>query len=150
MVLLLSKQSVNKRGFVQREANDAIERLRYKQPTDIYVIPLLLEPCEVPGHIAGRLQYVDLSTPGAWDQVRASLKFAAEQQSIELAQGLNVGPFHVFTDKIEAATTGAGSERSLMRGRLSGSTMALERILTTSPPSLLAQTTSHFSLRLTK
>lgn len=44
VVLLLSKRSVDKRGFVQREANDAIERLRYKQPTDIYVIPLLLEP----------------------------------------------------------------------------------------------------------
>lgn len=57
VVLLLSKRSVDKRGFVQREANDAIERLRYKQPTDIYVIPLLLEPCDVPAHISGRLQY---------------------------------------------------------------------------------------------
>lgn len=57
VVLLLSKRSVDKRGFVQREANDAIERLRYKQPTDIYVIPLLLEPCDIPGHISGRLQY---------------------------------------------------------------------------------------------
>lgn len=101
VVLLLSKQSVNKRGFVQREANDAIERLRYKQPTDIYVIPLLLEPCEVPNHIAGRLQYVDLSTAGAWVQVQASLKLAAEQQSIELARGLDAGPFRVFTEKFE-------------------------------------------------
>lgn len=39
VILLLSKNSVSKRGFVQREANDAIERLRYKHPTDIYVIP---------------------------------------------------------------------------------------------------------------
>jgi len=101
VVLLLSKQSVNKRGFVQREANDAIERLRYKQPTDIYVIPLLLEPCEVPNHIAGRLQYVDLSTAGAWEQVQASLKLAAEQQSIEIARGLDAGPFRVFTEKFE-------------------------------------------------
>ncbi|ASI69128.1 hypothetical protein BA022_11645 [Diaphorobacter nitroreducens] len=61
VVLLLSKRSVDKRGFVQREANDAIERLRYKQPTDIYVIPLLLEPCDVPAHISGRLQ--SASTP---------------------------------------------------------------------------------------
>lgn len=101
VVLLLSNKGVNKRGFVQREANDAIERLRYKQPTDIYVIPLLLEACDVPSHIAGRLQYVDLSTPGAWEQVRASLKLAAEQQSIDLAQGLNAGPFRVFTDTLE-------------------------------------------------
>ncbi len=107
VVLLLSSKSVNKRGFVQREANDAIERLRYKQPTDIYVIPLLLEPCEVPSHIAGRLQYVDLSTAGAWNQVRASLKLAAEQQSIELAQGLNAGPFRVFTEKLEDSWKGA-------------------------------------------
>jgi len=101
VVLLLSKQSVNKRGFVQREANDAIERLRYKQPTDIYVIPLLLEPCDVPSHIAGRLQYVDLGTSDAWRQVQASLKMAAEQQSIELTKGLDAGPFRVFTDKLE-------------------------------------------------
>lgn len=101
VVLMLSKQSVNKRGFVQREANDAIERLRYKQPTDIYVIPLLLEPCDVPSHISGRLQYVDLSTAGAWGQVQASLQIAAEQQSIELARGLDAGPFRVFTEKLE-------------------------------------------------
>jgi hypothetical protein len=107
VVLLLSKRSIGKRGFVQREANDAIERLRYKQPTDIYVIPLLLEPCDVPSHISDRLQYVDLSSAGAWDQVRASLKLAAEQQSIELAQGLSVGPFHVFTEKIEDQWEGA-------------------------------------------
>lgn len=107
VVLLLSNKSVNKRGFVQREANDAIERLRYKQPTDIYVIPLLLETCEVPAHIAGRLQYVNLSTPRAWDQVRASLKLAAEQQSIELAQGQNIGPFRVFTERLEDQWRGA-------------------------------------------
>ncbi len=107
VVLLLSKQSVNKRGFVQREANDAIERLRFKQPTDIYVIPLLLEPCDVPSHIAGRLQYVDLSTEGAWNQVQASLKLAAEQQSIELARGLDAGPFRVFTEKLEEQWQGA-------------------------------------------
>lgn len=107
VVLLLSSKSVSKRGFVQREANDAIERLRYKQPTDIYVIPLLLEACEVPSHIAGRLQYVDLSAAGAWDQVRASLRLAAEQQSVELAQGLISGPFRVFTEKLEDKWKGA-------------------------------------------
>lgn len=107
IVLLLSKNSVGKRGFVQREANDAIEQLRYKQPTDIYFIPLLLEPCDVPTQIAGRLQYVDISTSGAWDQVRASLKLAAEQQSIQLAEGLVVGPFRVFTEKFQEQWKGA-------------------------------------------
>lgn len=101
VILLLSQKSVNKRGFVQREANDAVERLRYKQPTDIYVIPLLLEPCEVPSQIANRLQYIELSTPGAWDQVRASLKIAAEQQSIVLEKGLILDEFQIFTETFE-------------------------------------------------
>lgn len=101
VVLLLSKRSVTKRGFVQREANDAIDRLRYKQPTDIYVIPLLLEQCEVPDHIAGRLQYVDLNVDGAWDQVRAALRIASEQQSIQIERGVIWGPFNVFTEKIQ-------------------------------------------------
>lgn len=107
VVLLLSKRSVGKRGFVQREANDAIERLRYKQPTDIYVIPLLLEQCDVPAYIAGRLQYVDLSTSGAWEQVRASLKLAAEQQSIDLVEGIVAGPFRVFTENLRDAWKGS-------------------------------------------
>lgn len=101
IILLLSKRSVDKRGFVQREANDAIERLRYKKPTDIYVIPLLLEPCEVPSNISGRLQYVDISTAGAWEQLRASLLLAAEQQSIELTNGLSAGPFSIFSEVLE-------------------------------------------------
>ncbi len=107
VILLLSKNSVSKRGFVQREANDAIERLRYKQPADIYVIPLLLNQCEVPSHIAGRLQYLDVSTPGAWEQVLASLKLAAEQQSIEITNGLPIGPFRVFTERFEEQWQGA-------------------------------------------
>ncbi len=101
VVLLLSKHSVTKRGFVQREANDAIERLRYKQPTDIYVIPLLLEQCDVPSYISGRLQYLDLNMEGAWDQVRASLHIASEQQSIQIERGIISGPFNVFTERIQ-------------------------------------------------
>lgn len=101
VVLLLSPRSVNKRGFVQREANEAIDRLRYKQPTDIYVIPLLLEPCEVPTQIAQRLQYVDLTTEGSWDQVRAALKVASEQQSIQIERGVAAGPFIVFEEQLK-------------------------------------------------
>lgn len=101
VVLLLSKRSVTKRSFVQREANDAIARLRYKQPTDIYVIPLLLEPCDVPDFIAGKLQYVDLNVDGAWDQVRAAIRIASEQQSIQIERGTLSGPFSVFNEKIQ-------------------------------------------------
>lgn len=106
ILLLLSPRSVDKRGFVQREANDAIENLRYKKPTDIYAIPLLLEKCDVPQPIAQRLQYIDMSSTHAWEQVLASLKIAAEQQSIELANGTTAGPFQIFTEVFEDQWTG--------------------------------------------
>lgn len=97
IVALLSKNSVSKRGFVQREANFALDRLKYKLPTDIYFIPVLLEPCEVPAHIASRVQYIDITTPNAWEQVLASLRLAATQQSIAIEQGTPFGPYNVIT-----------------------------------------------------
>jgi hypothetical protein len=99
--LLLSQNSVKKRGFVQREANDAIEKLRYKQPTDVFIIPLLLESCEVPMEIANRLQYIEVNNEDAWQRVKASLKLAAEQQSIEINEGIVIDQFRVFTEKFE-------------------------------------------------
>ena len=107
IALFLSPRSVSKRGFVQREANDAIDRLRYKQPTDIYVIPLLLEPCEVPLHIAQRLQFVDLTTDGAWGKVTTALAVAAEQQSIQLVSGTMAGPFVIFDNHLVEKWEGA-------------------------------------------
>ena len=44
---------------------------------------------------------MDLSLSDAWEQVCASLKLAAEQQSIELDKGINVGLFQVFNSKVE-------------------------------------------------
>ncbi|EJL76927.1 TIR domain-containing protein [Polaromonas sp. CF318] len=101
VILFLSPRSVTKRGFVQREANDAMEKLRYKLPGDIYAIPLLLESCEVPSHISDRIQHIDLRHTDAWIKVRASLNLAAEQQKIELRDGVEAGPFRIYTDKIE-------------------------------------------------
>jgi hypothetical protein len=100
VILFLSPRSVSKRGFVQREANEAIDNLRYKQPTDIYVIPLQLEACDVPPHISKRLQYENLQLPGAWERVLASLKLAATQQQVGAAEGVVHGPFRVFAEEI--------------------------------------------------
>lgn len=106
VVLLLSPRSVSKRGFVQREANYAIARLKYKLPSDIYVIPLLLEFCDVPDFIGSKLQYVDLSAPNSWELVRASLQVASEQQSIQLIHGSAHGPFTIFEERLKDTWTG--------------------------------------------
>ncbi|WOI45140.1 TIR domain-containing protein [Acidovorax sp. BLS4] len=100
VVLLLSPRSVGKRGFVQREAHDAVELLRYKKEGDIYILPLLIEPCEVPSFIAGKLQYIDMTTADAYSRVQEALKIAADQQKIELQRGTVAGLLRVFTESI--------------------------------------------------
>lgn len=100
ILLFLSEKSVSKRGYVQREANEAIENLRYKQPTDIYVIPLLLEHCELPTQMSKRLQYEDLQAPGAWDRVLLSLQLASKQQQIVQISGVVHDQFTVFDEEL--------------------------------------------------
>ncbi|MGT2495332.1 toll/interleukin-1 receptor domain-containing protein [Cupriavidus basilensis] len=52
VILFMSPRSVDKRSFVTREANNAVQNLRYKKQDDIYIVPVLLEECEVPDDIA--------------------------------------------------------------------------------------------------
>ncbi|WP_267116701.1 TIR domain-containing protein [Xanthomonas sacchari] len=96
ILLLLSPRSVSKRGFVQREANEALQKLVYKLPTDVYAIPILLEACEVPSHISARLQHIAWDTPFAKSSISASLALAAEQQSIKVEEGSEFGIFRVL------------------------------------------------------
>jgi hypothetical protein len=59
-VALLSKKSVGKRGFVQKEIRFALDVLGEIPPGQIYFIPLRLEPCEVP-QVIRSLHWIDLA-----------------------------------------------------------------------------------------
>lgn len=48
IVLLLSKISIAKRGYVQREFKLALEYCEQKFDSDIYIIPCKIDDCEVP------------------------------------------------------------------------------------------------------
>jgi len=106
VALLMSAHSVNKRGFVQREALEALEQLRYKKHDDIYILPLVLEPCEVPPTITDKLQYIDMTSPKAWERVREALSLAAEQQQIELQRGSIAGLLRVFPENVSDKNAG--------------------------------------------
>lgn len=94
VLMFMTPRSVNKRGYVQREINDALERLKSLLPGDIGVIPLMLEECEVPHKIARVLQYIRL--PNEWHTVVESLALAAQQRQIAVNEGLPLGPFRVY------------------------------------------------------
>lgn len=59
-VALLSKKSVGRRGFVQKEIRFALDVLGEIPPGQIYFIPLRLEPCEVP-QVIRSLHWIDLA-----------------------------------------------------------------------------------------
>lgn len=93
-LIFMTPRSVSKRGYVQREINDALDKQRYNLPGDIGLIPLMLEDCEVPVKISRSHQYIRL--PEGWNEVVESLELAAQQRSIAIHKGVEMGPFRMF------------------------------------------------------
>lgn len=52
IIILLSKTSVAKRGFVQREFKYALKYAEEKLNTDIYILPIKIDDCEVPEELS--------------------------------------------------------------------------------------------------
>ena len=59
-VALLSKSSVDKKGYVQKELRQAIDILEEYPADEIFVIPLLIDECEPTHDIIRELQWLDL------------------------------------------------------------------------------------------
>ncbi|HCY63452.1 MAG TPA: hypothetical protein DHV59_11610 [Oxalobacteraceae bacterium] len=106
VILFMSPRSVKKRSFVTREANTAIANLRYKKADDIYIIPVLIEQCEIPEEISERAQYIEISEPGAKNKIVASIMRAAEQQEIAILNGVEHGPYQVYSRSYEEKKPG--------------------------------------------
>jgi hypothetical protein len=69
----LSKRSINKRGFLQREIKNAIDIWQEKLPDDIFLIPVRLEECKVPESLSD-LQWVDIFEEDGWAQLLKALQ----------------------------------------------------------------------------
>ena len=75
---LLSPNSGNKRGFLQREISDALDLWQEKLPDDIYLIPVLLGACELPERLRC-FQYVQVYLPDGWDKLVEALRAGVER-----------------------------------------------------------------------
>ncbi|MCI0434396.1 MAG: TIR domain-containing protein [Gemmatimonadetes bacterium] len=72
VIICLSNISIAKRGYVQRELKIALDRGQEMLRDDIYIIPVRLEPCEVPDELAG-LQWVDVFEAEGWGRLIQAL-----------------------------------------------------------------------------
>jgi Cdc6-like AAA superfamily ATPase len=82
-VVLLSQNSVSKRGYVQREFKLAMELLEEIPEGQIYLIPVKIDNCLVPSRFA-TLQWVDLKGVGDYEEILKAIQF---QQSSATRQG---------------------------------------------------------------
>ena len=74
----LSANSVDRRGFIQRELKQALDLWKERLESDIYIIPVRLEDCKLPESLAN-FQWVDLFEPDGWSKLLKAIEVAMER-----------------------------------------------------------------------
>lgn len=78
IIICLSKNSINKEGYVQAEITFALEKALEIPPGRIFIIPALFEECEVPDSLE-HFQWVELFEKDGFPRLMRSLKTRAGQ-----------------------------------------------------------------------
>ena len=81
ILLCLSKKSVSKEGYVQKEMRLALDRALEMPEGRIFLIPARLEECEMPFRLKD-LQRVDLFADDGMDRLMKSLNACAKQVGV--------------------------------------------------------------------
>jgi len=79
VLVFLSRASISKEGFVQKEIKYALDVADEKPEGTIFVVPVKLEECTVPSRLR-RWQWVDLFLEGGY--VRLSEALRSRQRSV--------------------------------------------------------------------
>lgn len=77
ILVCLSKNSINKEGYVQKEITFALDKAMEKPEGTIFIIPAKLEDCNVPNRLS-RFHWVDLSSADGHKRLMRSLNLRAE------------------------------------------------------------------------
>jgi len=81
VVTCLSRRSVAKRGYLQREFRKALDLATEMLDDDIYLIPVRFDDCDVPDRLA-RFQFVDLYGPEGTARLLTALRTGAERRGL--------------------------------------------------------------------
>src|SRR5260221_9131160 len=99
IIICLTKNSVDKEGYIQKEIKFALDKALEMPEGRIFLIPIRFEECEVPFSMS-RYQWVDLFNEAGYAKMMKALNFRASQLSRGLAvitprkekEVLNVNP----------------------------------------------------------
>jgi outer membrane protein assembly factor BamD (BamD/ComL family) len=86
VVICLSKNSVTKEGYVQKEIKFALDLADEKPEGTIFLIPARLEDCAVPERLA-RWQWVDLFEENGYSRLLRSLRLRADKVDAVIGPG---------------------------------------------------------------
>jgi hypothetical protein len=78
VLICLSNNSANKRGFLQREIKEALELWKERLEDDIYLIPVRLEDCTVPESLS-EFQWVNLYESTGWILLHKAIREGLER-----------------------------------------------------------------------
>jgi len=77
----LSKNSVNKRGVIQKEIKSALDIWQEMLESDIYLIPVRMDDCEVPETLR-KFQWVNLFEENGWNKLMEAIQIGMERLGI--------------------------------------------------------------------
>jgi len=77
IIILLSNSSITKEGYVQKEIRRSVDIAEEKPEGTLFIIPLRLEPCEVPRRLSN-YQWVDYYKDNAYNRLLLSLNTRAQ------------------------------------------------------------------------
>jgi formylglycine-generating enzyme required for sulfatase activity len=99
IIICLSKVSVAKEGYVNKEIRRALEIAQEKPEGAIYVIPLRLDDCTPSFEQLKKLQWADYFTPNAHERLLKALRVRAEALKLQITE--NTGSIHptISTDQ---------------------------------------------------
>ena len=80
ILICLSKNSVNKRGYIQKEIKIALDIGLEKLDEDIFLLPVRLEDCEIPSSLRD-FQVMDLYKRDGWKRLVDAIKTGIKRLS---------------------------------------------------------------------
>jgi TIR domain len=83
VVVCLSRNSVRKEGYVQKEMREALEMAKEKPEGAIFLVPARLDDCEVPQRLRA-YQYASVFTQKGYEKLVTSLRARAETLGIAI------------------------------------------------------------------
>lgn len=98
ILVCLSSKSVNKEGYVQKEIRFALDVADEKPEGTIFVIPVKLEECDVPGRLR-RSQWVNYFEEDGYERVLRALRARADSLKLLVLPG--DGSTEIFGKPIE-------------------------------------------------